>query len=185
MKSIEEAQAEFRSVFLGGSIGQFVTGFIWLVSAAAGMWGSKGAGILFLFLGGILIYPLTQLFLRLLGRGGAISPHNPFGKYFLHSVIAMGVTYPLVYAATLYDINWFYPAFMLATGAHYLSFILFYGMNQFGILAGILIGSAILIVMLLPGNFSAGGWLTGIILVLFAITVWRTVVTRLSKPAAS
>jgi hypothetical protein len=181
---IDEAQAEFRTVFLGGSVGQFVTGIIWLISAAAGTWGSQPAGILLLFLGGMFIYPLTQLFLRTLGRGGALNPDNPFGKYFLHSVIAMGASYPLVYAAILYNINWFYPAFMLITGAHYLSFILFYGMNQFGFLAAILIGGAIGLLMLLPDSFSAGGWLTGIILILFAIAVWRTVGSRLLQPAS-
>ena len=181
---MDEAQAEFRSVFLGGSIGQMVTGSIWLLSAAAGTWVSQIAGILLLFLGGMLIYPLTQLSLRAVGRGGALDPENPLGKYFLHSVIAMGATYPLVYAAVLYNINWFYPAFMLVTGAHYLSFILFYGMNQFGFLAAVLIGSAIGLVMLLPGVFSAGGWLTGIILITFGVFVWRSVGLHVAQPAS-
>jgi hypothetical protein len=180
---IDEAQAEFRSVFLGGSVGQFVTGLIWLISAAAGTWGSNSAGILLLFLGGMLIYPITRLALRLLGRGGEVNPENPFSKYFLHSVIAMGASYPLVYAAILHNVNWFYPAFMLVTGAHYLSFILFYGMNQFGILAGVLIAGAIALVTLVPEAFSAGGWFTGIVLILYAILVWQTVASRLLQHA--
>ena len=48
---------------------------------------------------------------------------------------------PLIFAATAYRQNWFYPAFMVALGSHYLPFIFLYGMWQFGVLAALLIGS--------------------------------------------
>ncbi|MFW6068798.1 MAG: DUF7010 family protein, partial [Chloroflexota bacterium] len=99
----------------------------------------------------------------------------------LHSVIAFGATFVLVYAAMLFRTEWFYPAFMIAIGAHYLAFIMFYGMNQFGILAGILIAGGILFAMFLPDNFSAGGWFTGLLLVVYGLVIWRTVVPRLTK----
>lgn len=180
---IEEAQHEFRSVFLGGAVGQFVTGLIWLISASLSTWVGRGPGILALFIGGAFIFPLTQFGLRLLGRGGEVSPENPFSKYFLHSVLAFGATFVLVYAAMLFRTEWFYPAFMIATGAHYLAFIMFYGMNQFGILAGILIAGGILFATLLPENFSAGGWFTGLTLLVYSLFIWRTVVPRLSPGA--
>ena len=179
--TIKEAQREFRSVFLGGSVGQFVTGIIWLISAALSTWVGNVAGIITLFLGGMFIFPLTQLSLRLIRGSGTLSQNNPLSQYFLHSVIAMGATYPLIYATTLYNTNWFYPAFMLVTGAHYLSFIMFYGMWQFGVLAAILVGSGIALAMLLPDVFNAGGWLTGAVLITFAFTIWRTVVPKLSQ----
>lgn len=182
---IEEAQREFRSVFMGGAVGQFVTGIIWLLSAALATWVGRGAGIIALFIGGALIFPLTQLGLRLLGRDGAVSPENPFNTYFLHSVIAFGATFVLVYAAMLFRTEWFYPAFMIATGAHYLAFIMFYGMNQFGILAGILIAAGILLAMFLPDNFAAGGWFTGLALIIYALVIWRTVAQQLTQPATS
>lgn len=183
--TIQEAQREFRSVFLGGAVGQFVTGVIWLLSAALSTWVGRGAGILALFVGGALIFPLTQLGLRLLGHDQAVSKDNPFNTYFLHSVVAFGATFVLVYAAMLFRTEWFYPAFMLATGAHYMAFIMFYGMNQFGVLAGILIIAGIVIAMFFPGVFSLGGWLTGIVLVGFALVLWRTVVPEITQPAPS
>lgn len=179
---IQEAQREFRSAFLGGSVGQFVTGIVWLLSAALSTWVGRGAGIIALFAGGAVIFPLTQLGLRLLGRDQTLSEDNPFSQYFLHSVVAFGATFPLVYAATLYRTEWFYPAFMLATGAHYMAFILFYGMNQFALLAGLLIAGGIVLAMLLPAAFSAGGWITGVLLLLYALVIWRTVVPQLSQP---
>ena len=76
---------------------------------------------------------------------------------------------PLVFAATAYCQNWFYPAFMIALGSHYLPFIFLYGMWQFGVLAALLIGSGLLIGMYLPSVFSLGGWLTALMLLVFAL----------------
>lgn len=182
---IQEAQREFRTAYLGGAVGQFVTGIVWLLSAALSTWAGRGAGIIALFAGGAVIFPLTQLGLRLLGHDQTLSAENPFSNYFLHSVVAFGATFPLVYAATLYHTEWFYPAFMLATGAHYMAFILFYGMSQFGVLAGMLIAGGVVLAMFLPDAFSIGGWLTGAVLVVYALVIWRTVVPRLSQPAPS
>lgn len=179
--TIQEAQREFRSVFLGGSVGQFVSGVIWLVSAALSTWVGPAAGILALFVGGALIFPLTQLGLRLLGYRQALSKENPFNTYFLHSVVAFGATFVLVYAAMLYRTAWFYPAFMLATGAHYMAFILFYGMNQFGVLAGILMVGGIVLGLFIPGAFSLGGWLTGVVLIAFAFVVWRMMAPQIAR----
>ena len=54
---LEEAQHEFRSVFMGGAVGQFVTGLIWLLSAALAAWVGRDASIIALFVGGALIFP--------------------------------------------------------------------------------------------------------------------------------
>jgi hypothetical protein len=172
--TINEAQGEVRTAFLGGSVGQLVTGIIWLVSAALGTWAGQQQGILALFLGGMLIFPLTQLALRLLGRRGALRRENPLGQLPLQSVFAMCAMYPLIYVATLYDRNWFYPAFMLVVGAHYISFIHLYGMWQYGVLAGALLAGGLGLRLLLPASFAAGGWLTGVLLLAFALAIWRT-----------
>lgn len=60
---------------------------------------------------------------------------------------------------------------------------MFYGMNQFGILAAILIAAAIVFGMFFPGAFALGGWFTGIVLIAFALALWRTVVPRIVQPA--
>jgi len=77
---VAEAQREVRSVYLGGALGQLVSGVLWLASAAAGTWGTPRQAMLVLFLGGMLIFPLTTLGLRLLGRRAALSASNPLGK---------------------------------------------------------------------------------------------------------
>lgn len=78
---------------------------------------------------------------------------------------------PVVGAAALYNINWFYPAFMLVLGTHYMPFIFLYGMWEFGVLSALLIGGSVAIGLLFPHAFTAGGWFTAIVLLLFALFV--------------
>jgi hypothetical protein len=175
---LSEAQREMRAVYLGGAVGQLVTGLIWLLSAALSTWVGQSQGILALFFGGIFIFPLTQLGLRLAGGTGSLRRENPLGQLIMLSTVAMGAMYPLIYAATAYRINWFYPAFMIVVGAHYLSFVFAYGMWQYGGLAAALIGGGIALALFSPAGFGAGGWLAGLTLLAFAALVARARVWR-------
>jgi hypothetical protein len=76
---------------------------------------------------------------------------------------------PLVGAATLHRLNWFYPASMVVVGAHYLPFVFLYGMRHFAVLCGLMVGGGIMLGLYLHDTFSLGGWLTGATLVLFGI----------------
>ena len=78
---------------------------------------------------------------------------------------------PLIGAATLRNINWFYPAFMVILGVHYMPFIFLYGMWEFGVLSAALIGGGVGIALLLPKIRAAGGWFTAVVLLLFAVVV--------------
>jgi hypothetical protein len=87
---------------------------------------------------------------------------------------------PLVAAATVYRLNWFYPAFMIALGTHYLPFIFLYGMWQFGALAAVLLGAGVAIGLYLSSIFSLGGWFTVIVLLIFAF-IGRNIALREGK----
>jgi hypothetical protein len=176
--TVSEAQREVRSVFLGGAVGQLITGAIWLVSAALSTFAGPPPGILALVFGGMLIFPLTRLALKLIGGPGALSRENPLNPLPLQSVFAMAAMYPLIYVAARCNLSWFYPAFMIVVGAHYISFIFLYGMWQYGALAATLIGSGVAVGLLWPNVFDLGGWLTSGALVLFALIIWRTKVWK-------
>jgi hypothetical protein len=47
-------------------------------------------------------------------------------------------------------------------------------MRQFAILAAVLIGGGVAIGMLIPENFSLGGWFIGAVLLLSTLAFWRT-----------
>lgn len=160
-------------MYLDGSVGQAVSGIIWLGSAALGSWVGTRYAILALALGGVFIFPLTQLVIRLMGRPASLRKENPFRQLAMQVAFIVPLCLPVITGATLYRQNWFYPAFLIVVGAHYLPFITLYGIWQYAILAGVLIGGGVLVGMFLPGQFTPGGWLGGLALVTFALLISR------------
>ena len=69
---------------------------------------------------------------------------------------------------------------MIVLGAHYLPFIFSYGMWQFGLLAGALVGSGFVLGAYLPRHFSLGAWLTGGFLLTFAFVARSVVIGEIS-----
>ena len=171
---IKAAQQDVQSTFLRGSVGQTVSGLVWLASATLGTWVNERAAILVLVFVGAMIFPLTQLGLRLLGRPAGLAKGHPMNALAMQVAFIAPLSLPLIGAAALYNINWFYSAFMLALGTHYLPFMFLYGMWEFGVLAALLIGGGAAVGMLFPDAFTPGGWFTGVILLLFAVLVQIT-----------
>lgn len=166
--NINDAQKEVRTVYLGAFSGLIVTGLIWLLSAGIGAWMSTGLAIWALVLGGTFIFPLSQLLLKAMGKPASLSKENPFGKLAMQVAFMIPLCYPVIAAATIHNTNWFFPAFLVVVGAHYLPFIFLYGMWQFGILAALLVGLGTAIGMYFPDIFSLGGWIGAAIYLLVA-----------------
>jgi len=169
---ISDAQQEVRSVYRDGVVGQTVSGLIWLLSAALGTWVSVRAGVITLAVGGMFIFPFTQLALRILGGPTTLRSENPLNGLAMQVAFIVPLSIPVIGAATLYNVGWFYPAFMVIIGAHYLPFVFLYGMRAYAVLASVLIAAGVAIGYLLPDTFSIGGWFGGAVLLLFAITAW-------------
>lgn len=182
--TVAEAQRESRTIFLGGSVGQIVSGLIWLLSAGLGTWVGIRAGIIALVVGGAFIYPLTQLVLRLLGRPWALSPGNPLRQLAIQVAFTVPLTLPVVGGAALHNVNWFYPGCMIIVGAHYMPFMFLYGMWQFGVLAGALMAGGFLLAFQAPQEFALGGWLAGATMVLFGIVAGAITRRELSSLAS-
>ena len=174
---IADAQRDVRSAFLGGFVGQLVSAFLWAVSAAFATWGSPRQAIIVLVVGGFFIFPATQLGLRLLGYSGRLAPSNPFGQLAMQVAFTLPLTLPLVGAAALYRIDWFYPAFMIVLGAHFLPFVFLYGMPMFYALAGVLISAGVVIGRFSPGPWHLGAWVTAVTLLVFGV-IGRVLLSR-------
>jgi hypothetical protein len=156
-----------------------VSSILWFASAAALTWCSFRAGVAILVFGGILIFPLTQAFLRLMGRPHSLPKGHPMNGLAMQIAFTVPLAIPLILAAALHRHAWFYPAFMIVVGCHYLPFIFLYGMRQFGVLAALLIGSGLLIGLYMPTALALGGWLTAALLLVFAFAGRRV---ALSEP---
>lgn len=166
--NILESQREMRTAFLGGFAGQLVSGLIWLVASGVSLAASPPYGMASLFFGSMLIFPLTQLLVRLMGRPGRVSPANGLWALGSQAAFTVPLNFLLVGAATLYRENWFFPAAMIVVGTHYLPFITLYGMKLFGLLAGLLVLGGVGLALYGPDVFSLGGWLTAVTLIVFA-----------------
>ena len=174
---ITTAQREMRSAFLGGFVGQLVTALIWAASAAVSTWKAPRYGMAVLVFASIVLFPVTQLVLRALGRPARLSHDNTLGQLATQIAFTVPINFLLVGAATLYRENWFYPAAMIVVGAHYLPFIFLYGMWHFGVLGGLMIVGGAAIGIYGPDVFSLVGWLSALMLIAFAV-VGRQVVLR-------
>jgi hypothetical protein len=168
---IQTAQQEVQATFLRGSVGQAVSGSIWLISSVLATWVGVRPAILVLVLGGVLIFPLTQATLRLMGRPGGLPRGHQMNQLAMEVAFIVPLSLPVIGAASLHNINWFYPAFMVILGVHYMPFIFLYGMWEFGVLSATLLGGGVAIAFLLPNVLSAGGWFTAVVLLLFALVV--------------
>ena len=166
--NLNECQREMRSAFLGGFAGQLVSGIIWLAASGISLWATPRSGMAALFFGSMLIFPLTQLAVRLMGRPGRVSADNGLWQLGSQTAFTVPLNFLLVGAAILYRETWFFPAAMIVVGSHYLPFITLYGMKMFGLLAGLLVLSGAGLALYGPDVFSLGGWLTAVTLIAFA-----------------
>jgi hypothetical protein len=178
---VADAQREGRTVFLGGSVGQFVSAAIWLASASIATLSEPKWGFWALAIGGAAIFPLTQAILRAAGRKASLSAENPLGHLATQIAFTVPIMVPVAAAAGFAKPGWFYPACLVIVGAHYLPFVFLYGMKTYAALAGAMIGAGYLIGLYAPEQIVAGGWAGGGILCVFAFILavaYRHTATR-------
>lgn len=165
--TIEDAQREVRTVYVGGFWGQLVSSVIWLAAAAAGTWVSPKASILTAVIAGFFIFPLTTLLLFLSDGRSSLSKENPLNSLGMQVALVLPFSMLLLIPVGLYRLNWFFPALLILLGAHYLPFVTMYGMRMFLFLAGALLAEGIVIAHF-PRTFSLGAWVGSATLFVFA-----------------
>jgi len=166
--TIAEAQREVRTEFAGGFFGQAVSSVLWFASAALATWSTPRNAIVTLVVGGFFIFPATYALLRATGRRPGLSKANTFGQLGMQAAFVLPLSLPLVAAAAVHRLEWFYPAFMVALGAHYVPFVFLYGMRMFALLGGVLVGAGVFIGLHHRDSFALGAWFTAALLLAFA-----------------
>ena len=165
---IAEAQRDVRETFLGGFAGQLISAVLWGGSAAACTWWSLRHGEIILVLGGFLIFPLTQVLLRVMGHAFALPKGHPMNALAMQVAFTLPLSLPIMLGIAALRPAWFYPAFMIVLGAHYLPFVFLYGMRQFAVLCAVLVGGGLVTGMYMPHPVSLGAWFTSVVLTIFA-----------------
>ena len=134
---ISDAQQDLRRAYVGGGPGVIISGLVWLVAALVERAQGVGAGFAALFLGGMLIFPVSKLVCRAVFRRENESSGNPFGMTVLECTIAM---IGGLFAAWLFLPSkpmLVFPLSAIAVGTHYFVFKTVYGDRSFWLLAGI------------------------------------------------
>lgn len=180
---IDQAQRDVRVVYVGGFIGQLVSGVLWLTAAAVGTFSSATAAVAILLLGGILIFPVTMLCLRLTGRPASLPAGHPMAGLATQIAFTVPLGLLVALAVTGYRLEWFFPAAMVIVGAHYLPFVFLYGMRHYAALAAILAFGGVGLALWGPQSFSLGAWITGLVLVGFAFLLCASVRTEVATSA--
>jgi hypothetical protein len=109
----------------------FTSAAVWLAAASTAWLDDPRRAVWVLFIGGMLIHPLSLVVCKILGRSGKHSPGNPLASLAFASTLWMIFCLPLVYGASLLRVEWFFPAMLLVIGGRYLTFDLLYGMRLF------------------------------------------------------
>jgi len=179
--TVAEAQRDMRVGLMGGFMGQLVSAILWLASAALATWGSERSAIGLLVVAGFFIFPMTKAGLILIGHRARVSRDNPLNALGMQTAFVLPLSLLVVAAAALYRLDWFYPAFMIVLGAHYLPFVTLYGMKMFYVLAGALVGAGFVLALYVELPFGAGAWFTAAALLGFAFLGRAQVASELAE----
>jgi hypothetical protein len=135
---IAEAQGDVRRSFVGGGPGVFVSGLIWCAAAIAEAQRGVGFGFAVLFFGGMLIFPLSLLVVRVAFRRAATQGGNGLTAIALESTAAMIAGLLAAYLLLPHAPHLVLPLAALAVGAHYFAFRTLYGDPLFLVLGAII-----------------------------------------------
>src|SRR4051812_34023992 len=94
--TISAAQLELRTRFLGGFYGQLVSGTLWLLSASLAVWRGPRASIIMLVVGGVFIFPATELLIRVFGERASVSPANALPSLGAQIAFVLPFSMPLL-----------------------------------------------------------------------------------------
>lgn len=138
---LSQAQADMRFAYFGGGSGMLASSIAWLCAAIATVQASPRQAVWVLFVGGMLIHPVSVVIAKLAGRPGKHSKANPLGSLAWASTLWLIFSLPLAYAASIVRIEWFFPAMLLVIGGRYLVFSSLFGMRVYWVTGLVLAGA--------------------------------------------
>ena len=174
----EEQQVEMRHAHFDGAPGIVVSGLVWLTAALVCQLLGMQRAVWTLLIGGALIYPISAILTKALGRPAKTSKANALNQLGMASTIWLILCCAMAYGLFLFKPVLFFPAMMVTIGSRYLVFASMFGRAIFWVMGMSLIvaGNVALFAALPPAVAAAIG---GLIEVLFACLVFL----KASRPA--
>lgn len=144
--SISEAhQNEMCYAHYDGAPGVLVSGFVWVTAASVGYLIGIYQSVWTLLIGGALIYPISLVLTKMLGRPAKVSNGNALNQLAMASTVWLILCCLMAFGLFLLKQNLFFPAMMATIGCRYFVFASVFGRSIFWIFGGSL---------LLAANFS-------------------------------
>lgn len=139
--TLSAAQADMRRAWYAGAPGVLTSGLVWLAATATAMFRSTDTAVLVLLGGGAMIFPVSMLVTRLLGRSARHEPGNVLGGLAGETTAWLVAGCIIAYGAHILRGNWFFPAMLLVIGARYLAFQTVYGIRLYWLLGAALLAA--------------------------------------------
>lgn len=170
---IATAQQDLSKAYLRGAPGVFVSGVVWLVAGA--LWQTQGlaTGFAALFVGGILIFPVSTLLCRVGLRAPRATPGNPLERLALESTFVLFAGIFLAWCFLGIAPELAFPAMAVTIGVRYFVFRTVYGNPVYWVLGGLLAAVGVvgaLNVVALPINLAL---LVGAIEIVLSLVVFQ------------
>lgn len=127
--TVADAQRDMRMAYAAGAPGMLSSALVWFVAAAVAYRVGPERAIWALFIGGMLIHPISLVLCKLIGRSGKHSAGNPLAALAMATTFWMILSLPLAFGASLVRLEWFFPAMLLIIGGRYLTFSTIYGLR--------------------------------------------------------
>jgi hypothetical protein len=160
---------EFRFTYLAAAPHSITVGILWIISGLISNYTSTITAILFFFFATAVNFPIGELIRKLMKAQNRMSEDNNLAKLFPLLSFTIPLSIPIVFMACQYNINWFFPAFAVLIGAHYLPFVWAYQMPTFAVLGISIVVSASFIGYYYSNSFNLAAYVTGALIVLFGI----------------
>lgn len=154
--NILDAQKDMRYGYLGGGVGMFVSGIVWLISGVIALNGEQSQAIWTLLIGGALISPVSGIITKILGRPDKATQGNPLVSLAMEGTVWLIFGSLIAYGVSQLNPQWFYPAMLLTIGGRYLTFSTLYGIRAYWLCGALLAMTGfVLVVFNVPFTFQA------------------------------
>lgn len=160
--------AEMRKTYLCAVPHTIYTALVWLTAGLLGDLMTKPISIVFFLVGCTFIFPMGELIRKIFKAPNVVSKENKLPQLFTQLAFTIPLSYPLVYLACRVDIHFFFPAFAVLIGAHYLPFVYGYGKKTFALLGALLVITGTLSIFFFKESFSFSAYITAGFLMAFA-----------------
>ena len=140
---LQAAQSNMRQNYINGGPGVLVSGLAWIAAAIAAHIAGSQIGMLTLFIGGMLIVPVSGVIEKRL-KGDVSAPDKGLMRLALLTLPLLFGGLFLGYVMSVQNAALFFPIVAFAIGLRYLVFSRIYGRKAFIVLGTLLIATGII-----------------------------------------